>query len=53
VAISSDCQLRVPLAALSEYFSEGSGVLDESGGGSVSKSLLGTQMLVNAQQRQH
>ncbi|WP_155496355.1 hypothetical protein [Comamonas testosteroni] len=46
MAISSDCQLRVSLAALSEYFSEGSGVLDEGGGGSVSKSLLGIGQLL-------
>ncbi|MCY6524917.1 hypothetical protein, partial [Actinobacillus pleuropneumoniae] len=46
VAISSDCQLRVSLAALSEYFSGGSGVLDEGGGGSVSKSLLGIGQLL-------
>ncbi|MDH1336856.1 hypothetical protein N5D77_22570 [Comamonas thiooxydans] len=46
MAISSDCQLRVSLAALSEYVVEGAGVLNEGSGGSVSKSLLGIGQLL-------
>ncbi|MDH1743665.1 hypothetical protein [Comamonas thiooxydans] len=46
MAISSDCQLCVSLAALSEYVVEGTGVLNEGAGGSVSKSLLGIGQLV-------